>query len=70
MPKTKNKCLQLFNLQALLPTPTQPAAAGGDAAGGDGGGAGGVGEKEKFGEATEFINWEGRGAADLILPRI
>ena len=53
----------------MLPTPPQPGAA---AAGADGGadGVAGGGEKEKFGETTEFINWEGRGAADLILPRI
>ena len=64
----------------MLPTPPQPAAAAagdaGGAAGGAGAGASGeagdgdAGEKEKFGEATEFINWEGRGAADLILPEI
>ena len=53
----------------MLPTPPQPgAAAAGDSVG-DGDAAAG-GEKEKFGEATEFINWEGRGAADLILPEI
>ena len=51
-----------------------------DAVAGDAGGAGGAGvagsagvaytgagEMERFGEATEFINWAGRGAADLIL---
>ena len=65
----------------MLPTPTQLGAAAGagdtggagDAsigAGAVGSGAAGAGEKEKFGEATEFINWEGRGAADLILPEI
>ena len=49
----------------MLPTPTQLGAAA------DAGDASvGAGEKEKFGEATEFINWEGRGAADLILPDI
>ena len=53
----------------MLSTLPQPGAA---AAGADGGadGVAGAGEKEKFGEATEFINWEGRGAAELILPEI
>ena len=60
----------------MLPTPPQqPAAAAGNAddggASGDDGEAGDDGgEKEKIGETTEFINWEGRGAADLILPEI
>ena len=30
----------------------------------------GEGEEEKFGDPTEFHNWAGRGAADLILPKI
>ena len=58
----------------MLPTPPQPAAAAagnaGDAGGASGEAGGGAGEKEKFGEATEFISCEGRGAADLILPEI
>ena len=55
----------------MLPTPPQPGAAevGDTGAGGDAS-VGAGGEKEKFGEATEFINWEGRRAADLILPEI
>ena len=39
----------------MLPTPPQ---------------AGAVGAKEEFGEATEFISWAAKGAADLILPEI
>ena len=59
------------------------AADAADAVAGDAGGAGGAGvagstdaaytgagEMERFGEATEFINWAGRGAADLILPEV
>merc|ERR1719432_318287 len=53
---------QISNLRAMLPIPPQPVAAAADAA------YTGAGEMERFGEATEFINWAGRGAADLILP--
>merc|ERR1712130_65136 len=72
---------QISNLRAMLPIPPQPVAGAAGAA--DAGGAGGVGlvgsadaadtgagEMERFGEATEFINWAGRGAADLILPGV
>ena len=43
----------------MLPTPPQPDAS-----------AAVAGEKEMFGEPTEFHNWAGRGAADLLLPKI
>ena len=43
----------------MLPTPPQPDAAGAAS-----------GEKEMFGEASEFHNWTGKGAADLLLPEI
>ena len=49
----------------MLPIPPQ-AGAGGAV----GGGVGGSGAKEEFGEATEFISWAAKGAADLILPEI
>ena len=42
----------------MLPTPPQAAATGP------------AGEMEEFGEATEFHNWAGKGAKDLILPDI
>merc|ERR1712130_932618 len=69
----------------IPPQPVAAAAAvdAADAVAGDASGAGGAGvagsadaaytgagEMERFGEATEFINWEGRGAADLILPGV
>ena len=67
----------------MLPIPPQPVAAAAAAGASDAGGAGGAGlagsadaaatgagEMERFGEATEFINWAGRGAADLILPGV
>ena len=41
----------------MLSTPAQLDAAGG-------------GEKEKFGDPTEFHKWAGRGVADIILPEI
>ena len=66
--------------------PQPVAGAASDADAGDAGSAGGAGgaglagsadaaatgagEMERFGEATEFINWAGRGAADLILPGV
>ena len=40
----------------MLPTPPQSATA--------------VGAEEEFGEATEFISWAAKGAADLVLPEI
>ena len=41
----------------MLPTPPQSDAAA----------TGPAGEMEEFGEATEFHNWAGKGAADLLL---
>ena len=41
--------------------PTSPQAGAGAAIGG---------AKEEFGEATEFVSWAAKGAADLILPEI
>merc|ERR1712130_684723 len=70
---------QISNLRAMLPIPPQPVAgaagaadagAGGAVGDGDAGVAGSGGEMERFGEATEFINWGGRGAANLILSEI
>ena len=40
----------------MLPTPPQPDAA--------------VGEKEMFEKLEKFHNWAGKGAADLLLPKI
>ena len=51
----------------MLPIPPQPVAVA-DATDADAVVSGG--EMERFGEATEFINWAGRGAADLILPKM
>ena len=42
----------------MLPTSPQAGA----------GAVGGGGGEEEFGEATEFISWAAKGAADLILP--
>ena len=43
----------------MLPAPPQSDAA-----------AGASGEMEKIGEATKFISWANKGAADLILPEL
>ena len=56
----------------MLPIPPQPVAAAAATDAGVfaacvAGVAGSGGEMQRFGEATEFINWAGRGAADLIL---
>ena len=39
----------------MLPTPTPPGA---------------IATAGEFGEATEFHNWAGKGAEDLVLPGI
>jgi len=53
----------------MLPTPPQSDAAGA-VVGTVGGGVGVAGAEEEFVEATEFMSWAAKGAADLILPEI
>ena len=43
---------------AMLPTPTPP------------GPIATAGEIKEFGDSTEFHNWAGKGAEDLVLPEI